>query len=564
MKNYLDGGEAILEAFRKLKIDYIMSSPGSEWSPIWEALARQKLERKPGPAFVESWHETLAVNMAAGYTLVTGRPQAVLLHAAVGMLQGSMGVHGALQNEVPMVVMSGESQTLGEDPDLEIEQQWYGGLTVGGIERFVEPVAKWARSVTSPHTLYESVIRAGEMAQRVPKGPIYLNVALEHMLHDWTPPSAAREVPAAPLVQPRQEDVNRVAELLHTSKSPVIVTETSGRDPKAFTALAELSDLLAVPAINGRVSAYANFPTDHPLYLGMGNYEALEDTDLVLLVGGRAPWYPARRRPTSSTIVAINDNPLKGHMVYQSLHADRYLEGDITETLNLLIAAAKSAKLDAATIDARRSRWMREHENYVAGLRAQREKAQNGSGIDPLSLLGALGDVMPADTIYVDETITHSPMLRQHLPQTTPQSFFRGSGGLGQGIGTALGIKLAARERPVALIIGDGSFLYNPIIQALGASKRHDLPIIIVVLNNKKYEAMRMGHVHHYPEGASASKDLHYGVTIDGPDYENLGSHFGFDGQRVEDRDRLSAALQGALAATQAGKTAILNVVVTR
>jgi hypothetical protein len=67
--------------------------------------------------------------MATGYTLITGRPQAVLLHAGVGMLQGSMGVHGALQNEVPMVVMSGESQTLGEDPDLDIEQQWYGGLT---------------------------------------------------------------------------------------------------------------------------------------------------------------------------------------------------------------------------------------------------------------------------------------------------------------------------------------------------------------------------------------------------------------------------------------------------
>ena len=116
MKNYLDGGEAILEAFRKLKIDYIMSSPGSEWSPVWEALARQKLESKSGPTFVESWHETLAVNMATGYTLITGRPQAVLLHAAVGMLQGSVGVHGALQNEVPMVVMSGESQSLGEDP----------------------------------------------------------------------------------------------------------------------------------------------------------------------------------------------------------------------------------------------------------------------------------------------------------------------------------------------------------------------------------------------------------------------------------------------------------------
>jgi acetolactate synthase-1/2/3 large subunit len=605
MKNYLDGGEAILEAFRKLKIDYIMSSPGSEWSPIWEALARAKLDHKPGPTFVESWHETLAVNMATGYTLITGRPQAVLLHAGVGMLQGSMGVHGAMQNEVPMVVMSGESQTLGEDPDLDIEQQWYGGLSVGGIERFVEPVAKWARAVTSPHTLYESVIRAGEMAQRVPKGPIYLNVALEHMLHDWTPPTAAREVPPAPTVQPRAEDIAKVADLLLQAKNPVIVAETAGRDPKAFSALVELADLLAIPAINGRVNSYANFPTDHPLYLGLGKYKALEDADLVLLVGGRAPWYPARQRPTSGKIVAIGENPHKGHMVYQTLHADFYLEGDVAESLELLIAAlaseasgqrgdstvrahsasedarkraddtrpepgssvraaAKAAKVDAGMVNARRQRWTREHESYVAGLKAEREKAQNGSGIDPLSLMGALGEVMPADTIYVDETITHSPMLRQHLPQTMPQSFFRGSGGLGQGIGTALGIKLAAPARPVALLIGDGSFLYNPIIQALGASKRHDLPITIVVLNNKKYEAMRKGHVHHYPDGASASKDLHYGVTIDGPDYEQLGSHFGFHGQRVEKLDELKGALQGALAANKSGKTAILNVHVTR
>jgi acetolactate synthase-1/2/3 large subunit len=564
MKNYLDGGEAILEAFRRLKIDYIMSSPGSEWSPVWEALARQKLAIKPGPTFIESWHETLAVNMATGYTLITGRPQAALVHAGVGMLQASMGVHGALQNEVPMVVMSGESQSLGEDPDLDIEAQWYGGLTIGGIERLVEPVAKWARAVTSPYTLYETVIRAGEMAQRVPKGPVYLNVALEHMLHDWTPPAEAREVPPAPVVQPRPQEVEKVAELLCRAKSPVIVAETAGRDPAAFAALAELADAFAIPALNGRANAYANFPTDHPLYLGMGRYQAVENADLVLLVGGRAPWYPPRRRPTRGKIVAIGDNPHKGHMVYQSLHADIYLEGDAAQSLKLLTAAMKSMKIDAEAVSTRRQRWGREHENYLTGLRAEREKAHNGSGIDPLALVGALGEVMPADTIYVDETITHSIMLRQHLPMTRPQSFFRGSGGLGQGIGTALGIKLAARERPVVLLVGDGSFLYNPVIQALGASKRHELPIAIVIFNNKKYAAMRHGHVKHYPDGAAVSENLHYGVTIDGPDYEQLGGHFGFHGQRVEKVAELPDALRDALAATKGGRTAIVNACVTR
>jgi acetolactate synthase-1/2/3 large subunit len=474
-----------------------------------------------------------------------------------------MGVHGALQNEVPMVVMSGESQTLGEDPDLDIEQQWYGGLSVGGIERFVEPVAKWARGVTSPHTLYESVIRAGEMAQRTPKGPIYLNVALEHMLHDWTPPASAREVPAAPKVQAQPEDVAQVVELLRKSKHPVIVAEASGRDPKAFAALVELADLLAIPVINGRANAYANFPTDHPLYQGMGCYKALDDADLVLLVSGRAPWYPARRRPTTGKIVAIHDNPHKGHLAYQNWHSDYYLEGDVATSLELLSKELRAGKIDAAAVNARRQRWSREHESYVASLRAEQDKARAGSGIDPLALLGELGAVMPPEAIYVDETITHSGLLRQHLPQTKPQSFFRGSGGLGQGIGTALGIKLAAPERPVTLIIGDGSFLYNPIVQALGASKQHKLPILIIVMNNKKYAAMGMGHVHHYPDGASVSKDVHFGVKIEGPDYEQLGSHFGFHGQRVDKLAEVKPALQAALAAMKDGRTSILNVVLS-
>src|SRR5262249_3645890 len=207
-------------------------------------------------------------------------------------------------------------------------------------------------------------------AQRVPKGPIYLNVALEHMLHDWTPPALSREVPPAPSVQPRQDDVAMVAELLRNAKNPIIVTETAGRDPQAFSALVELADLLAIPVTNGRVNAYANFPTDHPLYLGLGNYKAVAAADLVLLVGGRAPGYPARRRPTTGKIVAIHDNPLKGHMVYQNLHADLYLEGGIVDSLKLLIAAVQAGKIDAGAVKARREHVAREHDSYVAALRA--------------------------------------------------------------------------------------------------------------------------------------------------------------------------------------------------
>ena len=66
--NYVDGGEAVLEAFRSLGVDYVMASPGSEWGAVWEAFARQKVRNSPGPTYLSCAHETLAVDLAIGYT----------------------------------------------------------------------------------------------------------------------------------------------------------------------------------------------------------------------------------------------------------------------------------------------------------------------------------------------------------------------------------------------------------------------------------------------------------------------------------------------------------------
>ena len=83
-------------------------------TPVWEALARQDRDGTPGPRYVDLMHETLAVAMATGYGLVTGRPQLVLLHAGPGLLQGACGIHGALLAQVGMVICSAESLTYGE------------------------------------------------------------------------------------------------------------------------------------------------------------------------------------------------------------------------------------------------------------------------------------------------------------------------------------------------------------------------------------------------------------------------------------------------------------------
>ena len=553
MPDRKDGGDAILEALRKLDVDYIISSPGSEWPSVWEALARQKINEEPGPTYINCWHETLAVAMAQGYTRMTGRMQAVLLHAGVGVLQGSMGIHGAFQGEIPMLVASGESTTYGEADGFDPGPQWLRNLSiVGGPNSLVNSITKWSSRVTSAEVLYETVSRAGEMAQRTPKGPTFLNIPMEVMMEEWTPPAGLKNKPKAPKTQPESSAIERVAGLIAQSKNPVIVADSSGRSAEGFHALVDLAETLSIPVFESDGPSYGNFPKSHPLHNGYDLKPRLGEFDLFLVVGNRAPWYPPSAGPANATVVIIDENPLKEYMVYQDLGADHYLEGDLPLTLELLAAAVKASGAQANGYAGNGGVW----EKY----RAISDGAANASPIDTGVLCNALNDAMPSNTIFIDETILHRGQILRRINWDNPQSYLRPIGGLGQGLGTALGVKLASPDRPVVALMGDGALLYNPITQALGVARESSLPIMIVVFNNASYAAMKSLHLSFYPEGEAAKSGIFHGVHIPGPDYQELVSPFGGHGERVEDPKRLQGAIKDGLAAVAEGRVAILDV----
>ncbi|HVW17249.1 MAG TPA: thiamine pyrophosphate-binding protein, partial [Solirubrobacteraceae bacterium] len=257
----IDGGEGVLDALRMLGVEYVFSSPGSEWAPVWEALARARRDATPGPRYVDLTHETLAVGMATGYALVTGRGQAVLLHAGPGLLQGACAIHGALLSGAPMVVCSSESVTYGEGDGPDPGGQWYRNLSVvGGPHAFAAPWVKWSNQAPTPAVLYEMVLRAGEIAARPPAGPVFLNVPLETLLAEWTPPAIRRPVaPRGMRVSPVGE-TDRVAGALVAARRPVVLTESAGRDPRAFAALVAFADALGVAVVEPGSAVCANFP----------------------------------------------------------------------------------------------------------------------------------------------------------------------------------------------------------------------------------------------------------------------------------------------------------------
>ena len=109
----LTGADTLLRVLSHMGVDRIFASPGSEWSPVWEALAEPGVEGMP--QYLSTRHEEVAVGMASGYAKSTGKLPAVMIHTTVGSLHATMGMRGAIREQVPMVVLSGESVGFGED-----------------------------------------------------------------------------------------------------------------------------------------------------------------------------------------------------------------------------------------------------------------------------------------------------------------------------------------------------------------------------------------------------------------------------------------------------------------
>ena len=543
-----DGGEAVLEALRALEVEYVFSSPGSEWPAVWEAFTRRAHGAGDGPRYVNLWHESLAVAMAIGHARYSGRMQAVLLHAGAGPLQGAMAISSAFLRESPVLVCSGESASFGELDDFDPGGQWYRGLgVVGGSDRWMAPFVKWSGRVTSPATLFETLVRAGELALRAPRGPAYLTVPMEVLRAPWRPPSHRRRVPSPPVTVPEEKAVAAVVARIAAAARPLIVTETAGRDPAAFAHLIRLAEARAIPVVESPAAMYANFPKTHPLHRGYDAGPYLADADLVLVVANRAPWYPPGAAPPPDAVIVVDDHPIKEQMPYQRLEAGAYLEGDLAATLGLLADAASAAAGSPP-------------ECWAAPVApARRPPPGTGEGIDPAHLCDLLAG-LEGEPAFVDETIVHRPVLMRRAAWSMPGSYFRAAGGLGVGLGLALGIKLAAGERLVVTCIGDGSLLYNPVLPALGAAAEHALPTLIVVFDNRSYESMRRMHLKFYPEGVAAATDTWFGVDIPGPDYAAVARSLGAHGERVEDPGRLEDALGAAVAEVRSGRTALLDV----
>jgi acetolactate synthase I/II/III large subunit len=566
----MHGGKAMVKIFERAGVDYIFSSPGTEWPPVWEALAEAKERGDPKIQYINCRHEAAAVAMASGYTKITGKPQAVLLHATAGPLNAAMFLRAAYQERVPMIICCGETSAFGEESRLpDPGNQWIHDLTdIGGPAELLRRCVKWCDRVTSTTILVQSVERAMQIALEPPAGPVLLGIPFECMLDEVTLLEDNRpnriERPSAIDDQAIQETVS----ILLRAQRPVLVTEHVGRDGLVVRPLVVLCESLAIPVMESFRPAFLNFPRNHALYLPY-DPRRIESADLVLVADAVTPWYPVNKGPKAdSKVIFLGDEYPYSRLPFWGYQVDLALIAPPAATLERLVSRLKASEGFAANRTAYEARFheiQEEHDKQVASLQAEAIEHSNDMPVDPRWLCQALNESIPANAVIIEETTVHRTLIQNMIPRTQPMSYIaRVTGGLGVSLGYALGVKLAQKDRPVLVLIGDGGFHYNPVPSCLGVAQEYDLPITVVVFNNQRYLSMERGLLKYYPDGASKKTGVHFGGPImPNPDYRLYAEIYGGYGVRVKDPKDIQPSVDRALRHNAAGRLAVIDVVLS-
>jgi acetolactate synthase-1/2/3 large subunit len=564
--------EGYIELFNRYGVDYVFSSPGSEFVPLWEYLVKYNSEGKK-PFYVNTRHEAVALTMAKGYAMATGRPQVVLTHVLVGLLHGAMELRALHADNIPVVLFVGQTWT----HDREV----YGGTPgphymsftqVGGQPRVVQPYVKWSSSPASNVNILDIMARAFDVASSDVKGPVVLGLSRELMFEKTKRMRMPERKPRPTRVQADPGAIRKLAGLLAGAEAPIVYTRHLGRNPDAVSSLVEFADRLSVPIFE--TPGYMNFPTDHQLHMGYNIAPYSGESDLILVVDSSSwpPWYPPTsiRDASGAKIVFMDLDPLQGKYPSYTYPADMLVTADSALALPALVEALEpKLARSSERLQGRRETWAAEHVRLRDEWEREALGAKDDVPIDPRWLCHCIDEALDGEAITVHETITHGRIVHRHVEanRVRPGSHFEATGpvahsGLGQGLGVALGVKLAEPGRTVIALEGDGSFNYNPIHANFGLSQEYGVPFLTVIFDNLSYAAMKQ-HARFYPEGHSVKGGRFYGVyQKPKPDYVKIAEAFGGYGETVEDPSEVKPSLLRALERVEGGRLALLDVII--
>ena len=553
--------EAWLGLLAMRGVDYLFANGGTDFAPVVEGYAKGRAQGWRMPEIVIVPHENLGVAMAHGYTMVTGRPQAMMVHVGVGTANAMNGLINASRMNIPILFSAGRTP-LTESGALAGARNNYihwaqEHFDQGGMLR---EFMKWDYELRHPEQVETVLDRALAIACSEPQGPVYVSLPREILamgLSGVTLSSRATIAPASPPAAD-PDTLEEAARLLGGAQNPLIITANGGRTLESARALAQLAETFAIPVIHYR-PRYLALPTEHPLASGWDPHALLKDADLVLCIDCDVPWIPAQGAPNADAkVIHIGPDPLFARYPLRGFRTDIALTGAVAPALAGLCERTQKHAASPAKIEERRKR--------VAARSAEtRAKARGGlqtmpSAITPKYASACVNRLMDEQTLLVNEY----PMLLEELTIGQPMRFFANapSGGLGWGIGAALGAKLGAPDKTVICALGDGAYMFGNPTPGHFVGEAMRLPVLYVIFNNARWAAVHRSTLSIYPKGHAAKMTQPAFATLEpSPRFEHVVQASGGHGERVADPKALMPALERALKVVREEKRqALVNV----
>ena len=521
-------GEVLVQLLEAYGVELVFGIPGVHTIELYRGLPRTCIRH------VTPRHEQGAGFMADGYARVSGKPGVCFIVTGPGMTNILTAMGQAYADSVPMLVISGVNRTeqlgMGDGRLHELPSQ----------SRLVAGVSAFSHTLLRAEQLPQVLARAFAIFDGARPRPVHIEIPIDVIA---LPADSAfvsvRTIPQRP--GPRPVDIERAARLLNGAKSPLVILGGGAAD--AAEEARNVAEYLDAPVIN-TVNAKGILPPGHPLHAGENMAfepirDAIEKADVVLAVGtefGETEMYPEPKPlQLGGQLIRIDIDP---EQLVRGIAAEVPIASDAGLALEAIHTAFKTLKkIERQSSGAARA----------AAIRQATAKLWWPAVALHHKIACIVLENLP-DAILVGDQTEPVYALNQCFEAPRPRSYFNSSTGygtLGFALPAAIGAKLAAPNRPVVVLVGDGGLQFS--IAELASAVEAETSLVLLLWNNQGY-----GEIKTYMLERQITP---IGVDIFTPDFLAIAKGFGWSAVRPGGFDELKRELQKA--AVRKGPTLI-------
>jgi len=498
----MNGADAIIKCLEKEGVEIVFGYPGVAICPFYNSI----LESDIRTVLIRT--EQNAAHAASGMARVTGRPGVCAVTSGPGATNVITGIATAFADSIPLICITGQvnSELLGSDVFQEAD-------ITGAVESFVKYSYLVRKAEDIPHIMKE----AFHIANTGRKGPVLIDVPIDVQnanVGKFEYPEEISMRTYKPTVKGNIVQIKKVIKELEKAKRPIICAGGGVLLSNAHHELREFADKYKIPVVT-TMMGIGVMPTEDNLYFGMvGNNgkpyanRAMNESDLLIMVGARV----ADRAVSQPDL--ITENKVLVHIDVDPAEIGKNVGPTIP-----LVGDAKHIfdDLNAEEFSCSHDEWIRTLEEYRNTMTPKR--TPNPDYVDPAEFIKMLSLKMKEDGIYVADVGQNQIWsCGYHIVRKGMFLTSGGMGTMGYSIPAAMGAKLAAKDRQVIAVCGDGSFQMS--MMELATMRQHDIPVKIIVLKNNYLGMVR--EYQHY-----TYKDNYSVVDLSGsPDLSKLSAAY--------------------------------------